>query len=295
VEYVDSDGNDCAAFATREVILAAGTLQTAKILYNSGIGPESVLNAFDIPPRVVNPMIGQKIRNHQRIMMMYNDPTLLNPNFFNYPSSVVQYATTGLGFLEGKESWNVQMQINPSSPFPDAQATVGAVAGSTPSDLYSQQLTLTLTLNINLYANATLNLTSDDPLAPTFFTTNIFAVPEDAMTVAKGIIEVRRIMSFWNGTLNETSPGPAYVTVDDLIPWVKRFGTTACHYYSSVPMGIDSSFPVDPKMKLRGIADLRIVGPPIVPNHVFLGMQALALMLGEKGTDLIKADYPSLF
>jgi len=97
-------------------------------------------------------------------------------------------------------------------------------------------------------------------------------------------------MSFWNGNAIEVSPGSGYETEEELIPWIRENAQTCCHYHGAVPMGTDSSSPCDTRWKVRGVQQLRIVGPSIVPAPVFLGMQGLALALGEKGTDMIKED-----
>jgi choline dehydrogenase-like flavoprotein len=279
--------------ALKEVIIAAGDLQTAKILFNSGIGPRSVLQAFGKPLRVVNDLIGQKIRNHQRVSMQYTDATLINANIFNYPAASIQYARTKDGLIEGSKGL---MFLNYNSgyggnQYPDLQAIPGLLAGLTPTNPYTQGFAVTVALAHNAYANGTLNLTSSNPLDATVFTPNLFAVQSDAERVALGILEARRIMQFWNGSAVETAPGPDYDTVAELIPWIRRVAGSTCHYYGSAPMGTDPSLPTDPNMMVRGVQKLRLVGPAIIPNMVYPGMQPLAVALGEKATDLIKAKY----
>jgi choline dehydrogenase len=293
VEYYDEEKNSYKkVYARKEVIIAAGDLQTAKLLFNSGIGPRSILDAFGKPHIVVNEMIGQKIRNHQRVSMQYSDNTLANANFYSYPAASIQYARTGEGIIEGKGiiMLNFYSGYGPT-PYPDLTAIPGLLAGFTPTNPYSQGFAVTVALAHNLYANGTLNLTSSNPLHATKFTANVFAVQEDVERVALGVLEVRRIMQYWNGSAVEVAPGPSYDTVERLVPWIRSAAGTTCHYYGSAPMGTDPSFPTDPNMMVRGVERLRLVGPAVIPGMVYPGMQPLAVALGEKGTDLIKEQH----
>eukprot|EP00026_Physarum_polycephalum_P005318 Phypoly_transcript_05350.p1 GENE.Phypoly_transcript_05350~~Phypoly_transcript_05350.p1 ORF type:complete len:590 (+),score=77.56 Phypoly_transcript_05350:143-1912(+) len=290
VEYSDRNGNLRRVYARKEVILSAGTLQTAKILFNSGIGPLSILTAFNKPQRVVNEIVGQKISNQQRATVTYSDPTFPLPNFYTLPAASVQFARNGQGAFN-KQTIGISHRVSNSAPYPEIHITPFA-GGITPTDPYGNTLQIWVFLTRQIYANATLNLTSSDPLDGTFFVTNSLVVPADAEKMALGMLEARRIMTYWNSsTITEISPGTNYTTVEQLVPWIQANPFSSCHYYSSAPMGTDPSYPTDPRMRVRGVQHLRVVGPASAPTPVFFGMQALAMALGEKGVDLIKEDH----
>lgn len=118
-------------------------------------------------------------------------------------------------------------------------------------------------------------------------------------------------MTHWEGNLIEVAPGPAYVTgtlyiyklymlkllinftENDLIPWIRANAGTACHYYGGAPMGTGllynplyllqkylrfpdvSSSVTNPRMKVHGVNNLRIVGPSVIPAPIFPGMQLM--------------------
>jgi len=291
VEYSDARGTLRKVYALREVVLTTGTLHTPKLLYNSGIGPLSILNAFGKPHRVINEIIGQKIRNQQRSTITYSDPTFLFPNFYTFPAQSILFAGTGTGTYN-QETVMLSVQVSPTAPYPELSVWVFA-GGTNPSAPYGQNISVSVYLNQQIYANGTLNLTSSDPLAGTIFVANSLVVEADAELVAEGFLKVREIMSFWNDSiadnkLVELAPGLEVDTIEELVSFVQANAYTACHYFSSVPMGEDGSgAPVDVHMFLRGVQRLRIVGPPIVPGNVCMGMQALACALGDKGADLI--------
>lgn len=58
-------------YATKEVILSAGTLDTPRILMHSGIGPAAQLTKFNIPVLYDNPAIGQHMKDHHHAILSY--------------------------------------------------------------------------------------------------------------------------------------------------------------------------------------------------------------------------------
>jgi len=288
VEY--AEGNRLKkVYALKEVIITAGALQSAKILFNSGIGPLSILNAFDKPERHINEIIGQKVRNQQDARMQFFDNTFVLPNFYTYPAWSTIFARNGTG-IYNKESVMLSARISPTAAYPELFINV-FVGGTVPTDQYSQIIQVSVYLNQQIYANGTLNLTSSDPLAGTFFVVNSLVVREDAEMIAQGILKVRAVMAHWSGNATEVAPGTDITTISGLADWVQANAFTACHIFSSVPMGTTNEFPVDPRLRVRGVHRLRMVGPAAVPGSVFVGMQALAIAMGEKGTDIIKEDH----
>lgn len=77
-------------FASRDVILSAGALDTPKIRLHSGIGPAADLESFNIP--VVNdlPAIGQGLRDHYFVplILALNPETNDRNSFFQDPAAM---------------------------------------------------------------------------------------------------------------------------------------------------------------------------------------------------------------
>jgi len=204
-------------------------------------------------------------------------------------------------FLQGRGFvfWHYFTQpVNSIYPYPDSQASPNPYVPSPSTSasydaIYAQRMLFLVSLNINEYNNGTLNLTSSDPLAPSSFVANLFAHDSDAQRGARAIRKLRKLMnSNWNGTAVEITPGANLDSDEQLIPWIRKNAVSFCHYYATHPMGTDPSAPCDARMKLRKVTGLRIVGPASIPEKpIFPGMQQLATLLGEKGTDLILEDH----
>jgi choline dehydrogenase-like flavoprotein len=57
-------------------------------------------------------------------------------------------------------------------------------------------------------------------------------------------------------------------------------------------MGIDDMAVVDPKLRVRGLANLSIVDASIMPHLVSGNINAPVIMIGERGADYLREQYP---
>ncbi|KAM7194147.1 hypothetical protein V8F20_008067 [Naviculisporaceae sp. PSN 640] len=81
VRFTDRDGIEHSVFATKEVILSAGSIQSPQILELSGIGSRDVLSAAGIPVKVENPNVGENLQDHMTTSILFEvDPSLPNPD-----------------------------------------------------------------------------------------------------------------------------------------------------------------------------------------------------------------------
>jgi choline dehydrogenase-like flavoprotein len=75
VEITDSAGKTSTVFAKKEVILAAGAIQTPKLLQLSGIGPKSILEAAGVDVRVELDAVGSNFQDHPYATVLFNTTT----------------------------------------------------------------------------------------------------------------------------------------------------------------------------------------------------------------------------
>ncbi|KAJ0158144.1 Pyranose dehydrogenase [Colletotrichum tanaceti] len=97
------DGPETKFVKSENVILAAGAVNTPRILQLSGIGPERLLRSRDIAVMVDLPGVGANFQDHPAIFMVYDftndtaiNPTLMSDEIF-YNRSWAEYQANGTG------------------------------------------------------------------------------------------------------------------------------------------------------------------------------------------------------
>jgi choline dehydrogenase-like flavoprotein len=76
VEFIGDDGMKRIVTARREVILSAGAVGSPQLLMVSGIGPREHLESLDIPCRHDAPEVGQHLKDHLQLGLMFSAPGL---------------------------------------------------------------------------------------------------------------------------------------------------------------------------------------------------------------------------
>ena len=91
----------------------------------------------------------------------------------------------------------------------------------------------------------------------------------------------------------EIEPGTGATSDEDLLTHVRNTANTAFHPVGTCRMGPGEDCVVDSRLKVHGIAGLRVADASIMPTMVSGNTNAAAIMIGEKASDLIREDHPS--
>lgn len=289
--------------AAREVILSAGAYHSPKLLMLSGIGPAAHLRDRGIAIVHDSPHVGANLQDHYILTMGWR----LRAGAYSYNSQLAG----------GRLLWNVLRYIaSRDGPMTIPAAQVGAFVKSDPAldrpDLQFHCLPVTgdldaamrgeksrlspwpgLTLAPNVLrpeSRGTVELASPDPHAVPVIRHNWLAAPEDqrlslrAMRMAHALVATRALAPLVEA---EVWPGADCRTDDQLLDHARRFGNTGYHPVGTCRMGIDADAVLDPQLRVKGIAGLRVIDASVMPRLVSGNTNAAAIMIGEKGADLL--------
>lgn len=139
-------------------------------------------------------------------------------------------------------------------------------------------------------SRGSVRLASPDPSAVPEILHNWLAAERDrrlslcAMRMARELVAAHSLAALVD---SERWPGADCQSDDELIDHARRFGNTGYHPVGTCRMGVDDGAVLDPQLRVKGVAGLRVVDASIMPRLVSGNTNAEAIMIGEKGADLI--------
>lgn len=291
--------------ARREVILSTGTVNTARLLQVSGIGPAPALASLGVPLRHELNGVGANFRDHYAVRIVMKarpDVVTLNelsrglrlggqiarwavglPNILaTSPSQVHVFWKS----FEGLDAPDLQCVFTPGSYKQGAVYVLddypGVSAGAWPHRPQSTG-----------YVRARSTDVFEDPVVQP----NYLGDPQDRRATIGGLRLVRRLLStpeLAQYLQNETLPGPEVTTDDELLDYSYRNGTTCYHLIGTARMGpaTDPDAVVDNELRVHGLDGLRIVDASIMPTMPSANTYATTLMIAEKAADMIRGRQP---
>lgn len=298
VEVTDKDGSRRTVRAGKEVILSAGFVGSAQILMLSGIGHAQHLRDHGIDV-VADLPVGDNLHDHMFHAMTFNVTTSKmrgNAFFFakGIAKEVLRPGTTFLansvfeavGFVRTSQATDVpdlQLHLLPwSYVSPNQDAPIRHDVSPLPA------LTVLTTL-IYPRSRGTLRLASADPTAAPLIDPQYLADPADVELLGEGSEMVREIMggaAFGGAVKGEIHPGRG-VTGQGLRDAILNRATSVYHGVGTCRMGVDELAVVGPDLKVRGIEGLRVCDASIMPSITGGNTNAPAIMIGERGADLV--------
>jgi choline dehydrogenase len=293
-------GQRMVGHAEQEVLLSAGAIQSPQILQLSGVGPAQLLKQHGLPVHVDAPECGQNLQDHYqaRVIVKLKHRVSLNNDIRN-PFKLAQMGaqwvfgqrgplTVGAGQVGG-----LVCSEHAEAGRPDLLFNVMPLSVDKPGDPlhrfpgFSASATQCRPRSVGH-----VEIRSADPTVPPRIVTNYLTDPHDAKVLVSGLEILRDIYhrpSFRELlAMDEYAPGHEIRSKADLETYARQKGGTVFHASGSCRMGSDDQSVVDPQLRVRGIERLRLIDASVMPRMVSTNTNAAAILIGEKGADLIR-------
>ena len=299
-------GAQRSAVAAREVVLCAGAINTPQLLQLSGVGPAAQLQALGIAIVHDSPAVGAHLQDHLCIDYLYRSrlPSL-NEQLRPWHGKL----RAGLRYLVQRRG-PLALSVNQAGGFvrsrpglarPDLQLYFSPLSYTRspegkrplmspdpfPGFLLSAQ-------PCRPTSRGSVSLRSPDPLAAPRIEPNSLATPEDLDALVQGARFLRRLAAtpvLSAAIDSEMAPGAQVQTHEQLVADIRARASSVFHPVSSCRMGPDPrAAVVDHRLRVHGLAGLRIVDASVFPAVTSGNTNAPVIMVAEKGAAMILAD-----
>ncbi len=291
-------GRLTTARARREVILAAGAFATPVLLQRSGIGPGDLLQRLGIAPVLAVEGVGRNYHDHlqARLVLGCTKTITLNDDMLSLWRKAkvgLRYALFRTGALTIGAGYSGGFFRTPlaTDGRPDIQVHfINFSVNKMGEKLHPFSGFTVSSCQLRPESRGEVMARSRDPDAPPSIRANFLATEKDRRTQIEGLKLMRRVVSapaLKPFITKEVEPGDTVVSDDDLLAFIRERASTIYHPCGTCRMGMDGGAVVDPELRFRGIAGLRVVDASVMPSVPSGNTNAAVIMIAEKASDLI--------
>ena len=305
VEF-DQGGTRRTLRARREVLLAAGALQSPQLLMVSGIGPATDLQQLGIDV-VADLPVGRNLQDHLDVIVnrRVDDTDLLGLS----PVGAVK-------LLRAIQRWRRERRGVLTSNFAEAGGFVRTLPELTRPDVQlhfvigmvdNHNRTLHWGHGMSCHScplrpksRGTLTLASRDAHEAPRIDPGFLSDTEDLETMVRGFKLVRRIFAqpafaaFGGGDLSRELYFSDVRTDDEIRAAIRARADTIYHPVGTCRMGSDDRAVVDPQLRVRGVEGLRVVDASIMPTLISGNTNAPVVMIAERAVEFIRRGQAAL-
>ena len=295
---VERDGKVEVIAAHAEVILAASSINTPKLLKLSGIGPAEELRGHGIKVVADRPGVGANLQDHLEIYMQYASlqPITLFKYWNLWGKALVgaQWLLTGKGLGASNQFESAAfIRSDKGIPYPDIQYHFLPIAvrydGKAAAEGHGFQAHVG---PMRSKSRGTVTLASADPKAAPLIRFNYMSHPDDWTEFRKCVRLTREIFgqeAFRPFVKHEIQPGARTDSDDAIDGFIREHAESAYHPCGTARIGAadDPGAVVDPDCRVIGVDGLRVADSSIFPRITNGNLNGPSIMVGEKASDHI--------
>lgn len=297
VALVDAEGRRRDLWAAREVVLAAGAINSPQLLMLSGIGDPDALARHAIPLVCALPGVGRNLQDHLLAAVVASCPRPVTLASAATLPQLLRYAFARTGMLTSNvaEAYAF-VRTRPELRQPDVELVFAPTPfidhGLAPPPCHGITVGAVL---LQPESRGRVELRSGDPadaprIDPAYLSD---ASGVDLRTLVAGVKLARRVLStaplrdFVDGFLE-----PSLSAGDDvaLAEFVRTRAETLYHPVGTCRMGDDEGAVVDAALRVRGVERLRVVDASVMPRIIRGHTHAPTVAIAEKAAELMAAD-----
>ncbi len=293
-------GNPETVKARREVILAAGAIGSPQLLQVSGIGPAAVLKAAGVEVRHELAGVGENLQDHYQARLVYEMGARGSLNEVWHSrwlqlKTGMEYIFKRSGMLTfGAGVVGVFTRSSPGIEDPDIQFHFIPLSGEGPGKgLHKFPGVIVSVCQLRPESRGYIRIKSPDPAVHPLIVSNYLEAELDRQVLLQAIKLARHIVAqppFAGIVVREHAPGRDKTSDEQLMQFARELGTTIFHPCGTAKMGRDPNAVVDERLRVHGIAGLRVADASIMPTMTSGNTNAPAIMIGEKASDLVIED-----
>ena len=304
VEFV-RDNRTTTVRAAREVLVCAGAIRSPQILELSGLGDAAILEQLGIEVIAHLPGVGENLQDHlmPRIGFECNIHSTINDMLgsrWRMGKALARYALFRDGlFATPSLTALAYLRSRPDAPHTDVRIQIGHVS-STNRFSVSRATGIDPHSGFHLggyfifpRSRGRLHIRSRNTAEPPRIEPRYLTHPDDRAAMVRTLRILRRVSdqpALARFIVREVRPGRDVESDEALLEYARDTGQTCWHPSGTCAMGVHPMAVVDPQLKVRGTAGLRVVDASVMPLLVASNTHVPTIAIAEKAADLILAD-----
>ncbi|HTB38880.1 MAG TPA: choline dehydrogenase [Reyranella sp.] len=288
------------ARVNREVIVSCGSVQSPGVLEHSGIGQPELLRQHGIEVKHELKGVGENYGDHfaPRMNWRVKLPITLNEQTrgLSLVKEVIKYYSTGRGALALTAGVVYGfVRTRPGLESPDMQFHMAHASYDTAQKrLLEREPGMTVVIGqCRPDSRGSIHIKSATPGVEPAIRPNFLSAQLDRDATVAGMQIARKIVSHPSMSKYiafENKPGKDINTYDEWLDFARHTGQTTYHVVGTCKMGSDPMAVVDDRLRVHGIAGLRVIDASIMPTVPSGNTNAPTIMVAEKGADMLKQD-----